>query len=282
MQPLVLCEIEGPVAYLTLNRPEKRNAINDALRDTLEKLLRGIDEDDTITVVVIKGAGPSFCTGYDLTAIPGAGGYGPSSQSNKGRPSIAQDRDRLRKSIERWAWLWNYRKPIIAQVHGYCIAGGGELAAMCDLTICAHDAKFGHPAGRSSGIPMTLALWPMKIGSMKAKQLLFTGDLVDGQEAVRIGLANESVAPEALDDHVRALAARIALVPLEALSIHKHVVNRWFEIMGIRTCMSEGAEFNSIFHESGSAAEFSEIARERGLKAALAWRDEPFRQKAGD
>lgn len=274
--PAVLLAIEGPIAYLTLNRPEKRNAINDAMRDRLDEILREIDGDESVSVVIIRGAGPSFCSGYDLTAIPGAGGYGPSSQANSPRPSIAQDRERLRKSIERWAALWNFRKPVIAQVHGHCIAGGGELAAMCDLTYCAENALFGHPAGRAIGIPMTLALWPVKLGAMRAKELLFTGDLVDGREAARIGIANRCFPEATLEAEVKAIAKRIALVPVEALSIHKHVVNRWLEIMGIRTCMAEGAEFNSIFHESASAREFAEISRQEGLKAALNWRDSPF------
>jgi enoyl-CoA hydratase len=276
----VLFDIEGPIAYLTLNRPEKRNAINDAMRDRLEEILRDIDADDSISVAIIRGAGPSFCSGYDLTAIPGAGGYGPSSRTNSPRPSIAQDRERLRKSIERWAALWNFRKPIIAQVHGHCIAGGGELAAMCDLTYCAEDALFGHPAGRAIGIPMTLALWPLKLGAMRTKELLFTGDLVDGREAVRIGIANRCFPKADLESEVKAIAGRIALVPIEALSIHKHVVNRWLEIIGVRTCMAEGAEFNSIFHESASAREFAEISRQQGLKAALDWRDSPFDDKS--
>ena len=276
----VLLDVEGPIAYLTLNRPEKRNAINDAMRDRLEEILRDIDGDDSISVVIIRGAGPSFCSGYDLTAIPGAGGYGPSSRANSSRPSIAQDRERLRKSIERWAALWNFRKPTIAQVHGHCIAGGGELAAMCDLTYCADDALFGHPAGRAIGIPMTLALWPLKLGAMRAKELLFTGDLVNGEEAVRIGIANRCFPEAKLEAEVKAIAKRIALVPIEALSVHKHVVNRWLEVMGVRTCMAEGAEFNSIFHESASAREFAEISRQKGLKAALDWRDSPFDDKS--
>ena len=276
---LITYKLEGDVALIGLDRADKRNAINDELRDESERVLVEIDLDDEIRTVVIRGAGHSFSVSYDLTAIPGAEGYGPSSQSNSSRPSISRDRERVRKSIERWAWLWNYRKPIIAQVHGYCIAGGGELAAMCDLTVCSHDAKFGHPAGRAIGIPMTLALWPIKIGSMKTKELLFTGDLVTGEEAVRIGLANCSVEPAELNSYVKALAERIALVLGDALAIHKHVVNRWFEILGFRTCMSEGAEFNAIFHETPSARQFAEISRENGLKAALVWRDTPFENK---
>jgi enoyl-CoA hydratase len=115
---------------------------------------------------------------------------------------------------------------------------------------------------------------------MRTKELLFTGDLVDGHEAVRIGIATRCYPMAELEGAVKAIAQRIALVPVEALSIHKQVVNRWFEILGLRTCMAEGAEFNSIFHESASAREFAEISRQKGLKAALDWRDSPFGGKA--
>jgi enoyl-CoA hydratase len=262
----VVTEVDGAVAYLTLNRPEKLNAINDQLRDDLEAALRDLDQGDDVRVVVLRAAGRAFCAGYDLTPRP---------ESSGGR-SIAQDRNRLRVSIERWLWMWNYRKPIIAQVHGYCLAGGGELAGMCDLIFCAEDARFGHPAGRALGIPPTLGLWPMKIGMLKSKELLFTGDTIDGREAERIGMVNKAVPATELAAFVRDFAERVAQVPLDALSVHKHVVNRWFEIMGLRTGAAEGAEFDAIYHETPSFGEFARIAREQGLKAALEWRDTPF------
>jgi enoyl-CoA hydratase len=161
-------------------------------------------------------------------------------------------------------------------VHGYCLAGGGELAGMCDLIFCAEDARFGHPAGRALGIPPTLGLWPVKIGMLKSKELLFTGDTIDGKEAERIGMVNRALPAAELDGFVRRFAERVAQVPLDALTVHKHVVNRWFEVMGLRTGAAEGAEFDAIYHETPAAAEFSRIARERGLKAALEWRDTPF------
>ena len=180
----VFTEIEGPVAYITLNRPEKLNAISQQLRADLEAALADLDEGDDVRVVVLKAAGRAFCAGYDLAPRPGGGGT---------RRSIAQDRDGLRKSVERWLAMWNFRKPIIAQVHGYCLAGGGELAGMCDLIFCAEDAQFGHPAGRALGIPPTLGLWPVKIGMLKSKELLFTGDTIDGKEAERIGMVNRAL-----------------------------------------------------------------------------------------
>jgi enoyl-CoA hydratase len=262
----VLYEPEEAVAYITLNRPEKLNAISGQLRDDLEGALREADQGEEIRVVVIRAAGRAFCAGYDI-----------SPQTRQIARSIARDRDGLRKSVDRWMGMWNFRKPIIAQVHGFCLAGGGELAGMCDLIFCAEDAKFGHPAGRALGIPPTLGLWPMKIGMLKSKELLFTGDLIDGKEAERIGMVNRALPADQLPEFVRSFAQRVARVPLDALTVHKHVVNRWFEIMGLRTGAAEGAEFDAIYHETPAAHEFAQIARERGLKAALEWRDSPFR-----
>jgi enoyl-CoA hydratase len=268
----LLCSIDGSVATLTLNRPDKLNAINDDLRRGLESSLEELDRDDVVRVIVLKGAGRAFCTGYDIE------GYGSiADRGTSAAPSIAQDRDRLRKSIERWLSMWNYRKPIIAQVHGYCLAGGNDLAGMCDLIFCAEDAQIGHPAGRALGIPQTLGMWPLRVGMLKAKELLFTGDMIDGREAEKIGMVNRALPPGELDSYVRTFAHRIANVPMDALTIHKHVVNRWFEVMGLRTAAAEGAEFDAIYHDTPAAAEFSRIVREQGLKQALEWRDKPFR-----
>ena len=269
----LLQKIDGAVATLTLNRPDKHNAINEDMRGRLESALARIDETDEVRVVVIRGAGRSFCAGYDIE------GYGSiADRGTSAAPSIAQDRDRLRKSIERWLSMWNYRKPIIAQVHGHCLAGGNDLAGMCDLIFCSDDAQFGHPAGRALGIPQTLGMWPVRLGMLKAKELLFTGDTIDGREAEKIGMVNRSLPPAELDAYVQKFAQRIANVPADALTIHKHVVNRCFEVMGIRTGVAEGAEFDAIYHETPAAAAFSKIAREQGLKAAFEWRDKPFRE----
>lgn len=269
----LLCDIDGAVATLTLNRPDKLNAINEVMRGSLESALRDLDQDDEVRVIVIKGAGRAFCAGYDIE------GYGSiADRGTSAAPSIAQDRDRLRKSIERWLSMWNYRKPLIAQIHGYCLSGGNDLSGMCDILFCAEDAQFGHPAGRALGIPQTLGMWPIKVGMLKAKELLFTGDLYDGRQAEAMGMVNKAVPAEKLDAHVRNFAQRIAQVPLDALTVHKHVVNRCFEVMGLRTAVAEGAEFDAIYHETPAAAAFSKIVREQGLKTALEWRDAPFKK----
>jgi enoyl-CoA hydratase len=172
--------------------------------------------------------------------------------------------------------MWSYRKPIIAQVHGFCLAGGNELVGACDIVFAAEDARFGHPASRALGIPPTLGMWPAKVGMLRTKELLFTGDLIDGREAERIGMVNHAVPADKLDETTMAFCQRVAMTPMDALTVHKHITNRWFEIAGLRLAAQEGADFDAIYHETAAAREFGRISREQGLKAALAWRDEPF------
>ncbi len=268
------------VATISLNRPEKLNAISPELRNDLEAALKELNPGDDVRVIRLKAEGRGFCAGYDLTPSTRQRAAGSDSRGTQawelGESRIAQDREGLRESVDRWLWMWSYRKPIVAQVHGYCLAGGGELAGACDIIFAAEDARFGHPAARALGIPPTLGLWPAKIGMLKTKELLFTGDMIDGTEAARIGMVNHAVPFEELDDRTLAFCERIAKLPLDALSVHKHVTNRWFEIAGLRTAAAEGAEYDAIYHETPSFREFAQMAREQGLKEALAWRDAPF------
>ena len=277
----LLVDIDGPVATITLNRPEKLNAISQGLRDDLEAALRELNPGDAVRVIRLKAAGRAFCAGYDLTPERGALNWRPNQRTGDnawqlGESRIALDREGLRQSVDRWLWMWSYRKPIVAQVHGWCLAGGGEMIGACDIVFAAQDARFGHPAGRAIGIPPTLGMWPIKIGLLKTKELLFSGDTIDGVEAERLGMINRALPLDELDEQAMAYCQRIAQVPLDGLSVHKHSANRWFEIMGLRTAAAEGAEFDAIWHEAPSIAEFSNKARQEGLKAALEWRDDPF------
>jgi enoyl-CoA hydratase len=277
----VLVDVEDSgVATITLNRPEKLNAISEGLRRDLEAALRELRPGDAVRVVRLRANGRAFCAGYDLT--PGqrrntdTGAPRGTRAWELGESRVALDREGLRESVDRWLWMWSYRKPIVAQVQGYCLAGGGEMIGACDLVFAAENATFGHPAARALGIPPTLGMWPAKIGMLKTKELLFSGDTITAAEAERIGMINRVYANDRLDEETLAFCRRIAKVPLDALSVHKHVTNRWFEIAGLRTAAAEGAEFDAIYHDTPSFREFGRIASERGLKSALAWRDEPF------
>ena len=277
----VAVDVDGPVATITLNRPEKLNAISAGLRNDLESALQDLNPGDDVRVIRIKGAGRAFCAGYDLTPERGALSWRPNQRSGDqawelGESRIAHDREGLRTSVDKWLWIWSYRKPIVAQVHGWCLAGGGELIGACDIVFAADSARFGHPAGRALGIPPTLGMWPVKIGMLKTKELLFSGDTVDGIEAERIGMINRAYPEDQLDEETMAYCQRIANLPLDGLTVHKHSTNRWFEIMGLRTAAAEGAEFDAIWHEAPTINEFVKISREKGLKVALEWRDDPF------
>jgi enoyl-CoA hydratase len=277
----LILDIDGPVATITLNRPEQLNALSTGLLDDLFQVLRDLNPGDDVRVIRLRGAGRAFCSGYDLA--PGSGYVAPratngggTAMADLGESSIARDRESLRQMIERWLWMWNYRKPIITQTHGYCLSGGLDLIGACDIVFAASGTLFGHPAGRGMGIPVTLGMLPVKAGAAATKELLFTGDLVDADEARELRIVRRVLAPEQLDEYTAAFCRRVAMNPLDALTAHKHVTNRWSEVMGIRLAALEGAEFDSIFHMTPAMSEFGRITREDGLRAALAWRDGPY------
>jgi enoyl-CoA hydratase len=299
--------VDGAVATITLARPERLNAISPLMRDEIDDALAGWRPGDRVRVIRVRAAGRAFCAGYDMTSgssvyhsgLPAdallaegqpAGGQPAEEQpagdqpaddalppmTGLGESALVLDRERLRESIERWLRIRDYRKPIVAQVHGACLSGGLDLIAMCDLVYAAHGASFGHPAARGMGIPPTMGLLPMRIGAARTKELFFTGDTVDGQEAYRLGLVNAVLPDDELDERTAALCRRIAANPMDSLSLHKSIVNRWDEIAGLRTAVVEGADADAMFHATRASAQFGRIAARDGLRAALRWRDEGF------
>jgi enoyl-CoA hydratase len=278
----VLVETDGPVATITLNRPEQLNAMSTALLDDLFQALRDLNPGDDVRVIRVRGAGRAFCAGYDLSpsssysSLPRSTNGDGAAMADLGESSIARDRESLRQMIERWLWMWNYRKPVIAQTHGYCLSGGLDLIGACDIVFAAEGTLFGHPAARGMGIPVTLGMLPIKAGGAATKELLFTGDLVDAVEAKELGLVRRVLPADELDEYTLAFCRRVAMNPLDALTVHKHVTNRWAEVMGIRLAALEGAEFDAIFHLTPAMKEFGRLTQEDGLRAALAWRDGPY------
>jgi enoyl-CoA hydratase len=278
----VLVDVDGPVATITLNRPEQLNALSTGLLADLFAALGELNPGDEVRVIRIRGAGRAFCPGYDLSP---SSSHGRGSRSGRekadgmaemGESSIARDREALRQTIERWQWMWNYRKPVIAQTHGYCLSGALDLIGACDIVFAAEGTLFGHPAARGMGIPVTIGTMPMRIGAAATKELLFTGDLFDAEEARELGLVRRVVPADDLDAYTLAFCQRVAMNPLDILSVHKHVTNRTLELMGIRTAAMEGAEFDAIAHLAPSFKEFGRRSVEDGLRGALAWRDGPY------
>ncbi len=267
MSDLVLIDepAEG-VRRLTLNRPEKRNALNNPLRGALLEALKTADADDAIRVMIVRGAGPSFSAGYDL------GGGNEGTELPFYTPG--GDGQWPRHVTEGWMSIWDLAKPVIAQVHGYCLAGGSELATGCDLVYIAEDAKMGYPAVRFGVPDMHFHSW--FVGMRLAMEMMLTGDSISGTEAAARGWANRAFPAEELDDKVVEQAQRIAMLPPDLVQLNKRVVHRGMEVMGLRTAIRVGTELCALGTRQASMTTFLEKLNEGSLTAALTERDAPF------
>lgn len=262
----LLYEEIGRVARITLNRPEKLNALSVDLQTELLAAARQAEADPRIHAVIIRGAGRGFCAGYDITPTP----------ERSASRTIRSDISRLEETVERWQRLWKLRIPTIAQVHGYCVAGGTDLALHCDMILVADDARIGFTAVRAMGTPPT-HMWLYSVGPQWAKRLLLTGDLIDGKTARDIGWAIEAVPAAVLDETALKLATRISHIGKDLLTANKAIINKGLELMGRSLLQQLALEHDAVAHLAPEALEFSRIAQEQGLKAALEWRDGPFR-----
>jgi enoyl-CoA hydratase len=264
-------EQHGGVLHIVLNRPERLNAINLEMPRELDAAVADANRDDAVRVLVLRGAGRAFCAGYDLdwgTQLEHA------SEAHRGWDPV-RDFVGMSDNVRCFMSLWHSRKPVIAQVHGWCVGGGTDLALCSDLIVAATDAQIGYPPARVWGSP-TSALWAYRLGMEQAKRLLLTGDPVDGTTAERIGLISRAVAPEQLAAEVAALAARMALLPVNQLVMMKLLVNQAYENMGLRTSQIIGTLLDGIARHTPEGVAWRELALEKGVKAALAERDGPF------
>jgi enoyl-CoA hydratase len=262
VEKLVLSETPAPhVRRLTLNRPTKRNALSYALRTQLFELLR----DPAINVIIIRGAGPSFSAGYDLAQ---------DKSEMPPWPISTADGAWARHVLTGWFEMMDMATPIIAQVHGFCLAGGTELATACDLVYVAHDAQVGYPPVRSMSSP-DMAWHAWMLGMRRAMEAMLTGDSMTGDEAVAAGFANRAFAAEKLDAEVLAIAERVAKVPADLQALNKRVVHRAMEAMGMRDGMRATADINALgFHQRASKEYFAKFAG--GVTQALDARDSSF------
>jgi enoyl-CoA hydratase/carnithine racemase len=253
------------VRRLTLNRPEKRNALSHRLRGELFAALRVADGDPQVRVVVIRGAGSCFSAGYDLSQDPAEAHPWPLS---------AADGAWARHVLQGWFEMWDMATPIIAQVHGYCLAGGTELATACDLVYVADDAQIGYPPVRLMSSP-DMAWQPWLLGLRRGMEAMLTGDSMTGGEAVASGFANRAYPAAELDDAVLQVAGRVAKVPPDLQALNKRVVHRAMEAMGIREGLRTTAELNALgFHQRSSRQYFARLRE--GVTAALDERDRTF------
>ncbi|MEM7091740.1 MAG: enoyl-CoA hydratase-related protein [Actinomycetota bacterium] len=270
----VLYDVDERICTITLNRPDKLNAMSASLLRELEDAFNTAKADADVSVVLLKGAGRSFCAGYDLA--PDDWILSQYGADFEGPVDAVVDRDDVSEILERWLRLWKFPKPIIAKVQGVCLSGAGELLGVADLVVAGEGARFGHPAGRDLGIPVTLSFWPMLIGMRKTKELLFTSKLIDATEAERLGLINQVVPDDELDNAALAMAKDVARTADIGLRMSKLATNRWFENMGLLASCYSTADLDTFFHQSPSYVDFFRAVRERGMDAALQERAERY------
>ena len=253
------------VQRITLNRPDKRNPLSNELRTEMFDALEQGDQDDAVRVTIIRGAGPCFSAGYDL-------------QSNvaEGQPFYTAGglANWPRHVVEGFFKIWDLAKPVIAQVHGYCLAGGTELATACDLVYVAEDAKIGYPVVRSISPPDN-QFYPWIVGLRRAMEMMLTGDHISGTEAVASGFANRAFPEAELEDQVLAIAERVAKTPSDLQQINKRAVHRQMDAMGIRAGIRAGTEMQQLATFTATTQAHLKELRE-GLTQALSKRDAAF------
>jgi enoyl-CoA hydratase len=308
-QPVVLYHAADGVARLTLNRPEWGNAITPRLIAELVECVRRADLDPSVHVLLLSGAGSGFCGGYDLfesaermgeaTRPTEAGARGeagregapPSGAAPAGSPLdpavMAANHDpsgtwdpmvdyaMMSRNAQAFMSLFHCGKPVICKVHGFCVAGGTDMALCSDLLVIAADAKIGYPPARVWGAPTT-SLWAHRIGAQRAKRLLFTGDSLSGTEALEWGLAIEAPPAQQLDERAETLVARIARMPVNQLMMMKLLVNQTLYSQGLHASQVLGTVFDGIARHTAEGYAFQRRAAEQGFREAVRERDEPF------
>ncbi len=272
----ILYDTEKGRARITLNRPEKLNALSFELLTELNAALWEADNDRDVHAVVVRGAGRAFSAGYDLTPRPRTDGDAePQAGRYRGGRSFDDDTWQLERSQRLRMVLFDMHKPVIAQVHGYCLAGGTDVALLCDMVIAAENAVFGFPPARDLGA-LPNNMWLYNVGPQWAKRLTLTGDTVTGAEAAKIGLVLKAVPADLLEAEVEGLLDRLAMIDPELLAANKRIINVGLELMGARTLQRMACENDARAHLAASARQFQVRAREQGLREALRARDEKF------
>jgi enoyl-CoA hydratase len=280
----ILYEVDGRVAFVTLNRPEKLNALSNNLRGEMIHAMKEAEANPDVGAIVLRSSGRAFSAGYDLSPARAAG-----DDSSYVHPrSLLPDTNTTHPGQQQWArhvvmtnWtIWELAKPVIAQIQGYCLAGGTELATICDFRIVAEDAQIGYPPVRAM-TTMDMMWAPWYLPPAKAREFAFVGDPISGKEMERLGWANYAVPGDQLGDFTDRFARRMAHIDNDMLMYSKRSVNRQYEVMGIRTGLWSGTEIQALSAYRPAAGEWGKHVREEGLKAALEWRDGPFRDFRG-
>ncbi|EKT77626.1 enoyl-CoA hydratase/isomerase [Rhodococcus opacus M213] len=263
---LVRTEYRGEVAWLTINRPKKLNALSVEVMQELSQALTAAEADPAIKVVVLQGGDKAFSVGYDIA-----------QEVEMGVSTAEQWHAGLTNNIGLSMQVWRLNKPVIAAVSGWALAGGCELAMACDLIVAADDAQFGEPEIRFGSGPVTL-LMPFLLGQKATNELLFTGDIIDAERAATLGMINRVVPKADLETTVDILARKIALTPLSILRYTKRAITRAYDAMGLTSAVESNLDVAAVLNsaETPERAEFTELVATKGLGAALAWRDERY------
>jgi enoyl-CoA hydratase len=291
--PAVSYEVADRVARITLDRPERGNGITRGLIRELTASVERADLDPEVHVLLLAGNGPGFCGGYDL--VESAEGMGPGIPAREAGPAgspldpivIAANHDpdrswdamvdyaMMSRNVHGFMSLFHCGKPVVCKVHGFCVAGGTDMALCSDLLLIAQDAKIGYPPARVWGSPTT-ALWAHRVGVQRAKRLLFTGDSLSGREALEWGLAIEAPAADRLDERTEILVARIAQMPVNQLMMMKLLVNQTLYAQGLHATQVLGTVFDGVTRHTTEGYAFQRRAAEAGFREAVRERDEPF------
>jgi enoyl-CoA hydratase/carnithine racemase len=263
-------EVAGRVATITLDRPDRLNAIDHHMPREIRLAVEAANADDAVHAIILTGAGRAFCSGYDLKDYAEAEGGNPGVQAMPWDPTV--DFKMMYGNTRDFTSLWRSYKPTIAKIRGFAVAGGSDIALSCDLVVMAEDARIGYPPARVWGCPTT-AMWVYRLGAERAKRMLLTGDLVDGREAERMGLVLEAVPEDALDARVQTLAERMAAVPKNQLMMQKLMINQAYENMGLSSTQMMATLFDGVARHSPEGLWFKQRAEEVGFKQAVAERD---------
>ena len=289
-------EVTGKIARITLNRPRRGNGITYDLPRELTECVERADLDPAVHVIALAGNGKGFCGGYDLVAsaermledrgeglgdsrAPSGSALDPLVTARNHEPGSVWDPmldyQMMSRNVRAFMSLFHANKPVICKVHGFCVAGGTDMALCSDLLVIAEDAKIGYPPARVWGSPTT-SIWAFRIGVEKAKRLLFTGDCLNGREAVEWGLASECAPPDQLDARFETLLERIARMPVNQLMMMKLLINQTLLAAGLQPTQILGTVFDGITRHTREGYAFQQRAAEAGFKEAVRERDEPF------
>lgn len=254
-------------AYITLNRPERLNAITMEMAQEIEAAVKAANADDDVRVIIVQGEGRAFCAGYDLKI------YAESGEAHQGAVwDPIKDFAGMKANTDHFFSLWRSAKPTIAKVRGYAVAGGSDIALSCDLVVMEDDAKIGYMPARIWGCPTT-AMWVYRLGAEKAKRMLLTGDTISGTQAKEWGLVIDAVPAAELDAEVERLADRMAGVPINQLVMQKMMINQAYDNMGLQSTQNLAILFDGITRHSPEGRWFVDFAQEHGYGAAVQWRD---------